>query len=128
MTNEALRDEQLHEPSEALTSDRGSPYAGAAYRAAPASHGNIVSMSRKGDCWDNAVAASFVATLRAQLVEHERYSHHDAAAISIGDYIDNFERHSLLGYLVRRRHHLQLELHSGLAATASALVEPSSEQ
>jgi transposase InsO family protein len=78
--------------------DRGSPYAGAAYRTALASHGIIVSISRKGDWWDNAVAASFVATLRAELVEHERYSHHDAAAFSTGVYIYSFyniERHLL---------------------------------
>ena len=51
----------------------------------------------------NAVAESFFATLRAELIDHERYATHDAAAISIGDYIDNFynveRRHSHLGYL-----------------------------
>jgi transposase InsO family protein len=84
-------------------SDRGSPYASAAYRAALACHGIVASMSRKGDCWDNAVAESFFATLRAELVDHERYATHDAATLSIGEYIDNFynieRRHSFLGYL-----------------------------
>jgi transposase InsO family protein len=84
-------------------SDRGSPYASADYRAALACHGIIASMSRKGDCWDNAVAESFFATLRAELVNHQRYETHNAAVISIGDYIDNFynieRRHSFLGYL-----------------------------
>jgi len=60
-------------------------------------------MSRKGDCWDNAVAESFFATLRAELVDHERYPTREAATKSIGDYIDNFynveRRHSHLGYL-----------------------------
>ena len=60
-------------------------------------------MSRKGDCWDNAVAESFFATLRAELVDHERYSTREAAMRSIGDYIDNFynveRRHSHLDYL-----------------------------
>ncbi len=61
------------------------------------------SMSRKGDCWDNAVAESFFATSRAELVDHERYPTRAAAMKSMGDYIDNFynveRRHSYLGYL-----------------------------
>ena len=60
-------------------------------------------MSRKGNCWDNAVAESFFATLRAELVDHERYATRAAAISSIGDDIDNFynveRRHSYLGYL-----------------------------
>jgi putative transposase len=50
----------------------------------------IASMSRKGDCWDNAVAESFFATLRAELVDDERYSLRGAAEDSIGDYIESF--------------------------------------
>ena len=84
-------------------SDRGSPYASADYRAALAAHGFIASMSRKGDCWDNAVAESFFGTLRAELVDHEQYATRAAAATSIVDYIANFynveRRHSYLGYL-----------------------------
>lgn len=84
-------------------SDRGSPYASADYRAALRRHRARRSMSRKGDCWDNAVAESFFATLRAELVDHERYVSRTAARKSIGDYIDNFynvqRRHSYLGYL-----------------------------
>jgi len=60
-------------------------------------------MSRKGNCWDNAVAESFFATLRAELVDHERYAARYEAKNSIGDYIENFynieRRHSYLGYL-----------------------------
>ena len=84
-------------------SDRGSPYASDDYRAELRARGVRRSMSRKGDCWDNAVAESFFATLRAELVDHERYATRDAATKSIGDYIDNFynveRRHSHLGYL-----------------------------
>jgi transposase InsO family protein len=84
-------------------SDRGSPYASADYRAELAQNCMLASMSRKGDCWDNAVAESFFSTLRAELVDHERYVTRAAADASLGDYIDNFynveRRHSSLGYI-----------------------------
>jgi len=79
------------------------PYASDDYRAELRAQGVRRSMSRKGDCWDNAVAESFFATLRAELVDHEHYPTREAATKSIGDYIDNFynveRRHSHLGYL-----------------------------
>ena len=84
-------------------SDRGSPYASADYRAELARHGLRASMSAKGDCWDNAVAESFFSSLRAELVDHERYVTRAAADASIGDYIESFynveRRHSHLGYI-----------------------------
>ena len=83
--------------------DRGSPYASDDYRKALTSHGMIASMSRKGDCWDNAPSESFFATLRAELVDDERYPTLHVAETSIGDYIENFynvERlHSTLDYV-----------------------------
>ena len=75
--------------------DRGSPYASAEYRAALESLGIVQSMSRKGDCWDNAVSESFFASLRAELVDHETYATTRAAERASGEYIDgfyNFER------------------------------------
>ena len=61
------------------------------------------SMSRKGNCWDNAVAESFFHTLKVELVHHERYSTREEAQMSIFDYIETFynrkRRHSTLGYL-----------------------------
>lgn len=84
-------------------SDRGSPYASEDYRAALARRGIVASMSRTGDCWDNAVAESFFATLKAELVDHERYPTRVAATASIGDYLESFynpaRRHSYLGYV-----------------------------
>ncbi len=82
-------------------SDRGSPYAKRRLRAKLRAHRVRRSMSRKGDCWDNAVAESFFATLRAEVVDHDaaRYE----TKLSVGDYVDNFynveRRHSSLGYL-----------------------------
>jgi putative transposase len=84
-------------------SDRGSPYASDDYRAALRAHDVCPSMSRKGDCWDNAVAESFFASLRAELIDHVRFATRSAAVAAIADYIDNFynaeRRHSHLGYL-----------------------------
>jgi putative transposase len=83
--------------------DRGSPYASEEYRRALARHAIVASMSRTGDCWDNAVSESFFATLRAELVDHEVYATRETAARSIGDYIESFynvERlHSFLDYV-----------------------------
>ena len=84
-------------------SDRGSPYASEDYRAALKIHGMVPSMSRSGDCWDNAVAESFFASLRAEWVDHQQYPTRVEATRSLGEYIDRFynpvRRHSHLGYV-----------------------------
>ena len=84
-------------------SDRGSPYASGRYRAALAAHRMVASMSRKGDCWDNAVAESFFSTLKAELTERTDYATREQARRSIGEYIDGFynveRRHSFNGYI-----------------------------
>ena len=99
--------------------DRGSPYASDDYRKAVTRHGMVQSMSRKGDCWDNAVAESFFATLRAELVEHERYATRRAAEQSIGEFIERFynvERlHSHLDYVSP----VEFELKTQAAAVAA---------
>ena len=99
--------------------DRGSPYASDDYRRALASHAMKASMSRKGDCWDNAVAESFFATLRVELVDDERYATRRAAELSIGDYIERFyniERlHSHLDYVSP----IEFELKARVAAIAA---------
>lgn len=76
-------------------------------------------MSRKGDCWDNTVAESFFATLRAELVGHATYASRFEANISIGDYIDDFynveRRHAYLGYLNPAQSELRSQLRSHVA-------------
>ena len=71
-------------------SDRGSQYASEAFRKELKAHGCKQSMSRKGDCWDNAVAESFFGTLKTELVHHERYKTREEARLSIFDYIETF--------------------------------------
>ena len=84
-------------------SDRGSQYASAQYQALLASNGFICSMSRKGNCWDNAVAERFFLILKMERVWQRSYSNYSEARIDIADYIVGFyniERlHSVLGNL-----------------------------
>ncbi len=95
-------------------SDRGSPYASEDYRKKLAAHDLVPSMSRRGDCWDNAVAESFFATLKGELVDHERYTTRAAAITSIGEYIDGFyntqRRHSSIGYISPMEFELKLQV------------------
>jgi len=84
-------------------SDRGSVYASADYGDALSKLGSVKSMSRKGDCWDNAVAESFFATIKGEMIDHEDYLTRAAAIAAIADYIDSFynpcRRHSALDYV-----------------------------
>jgi putative transposase len=79
------------------------PYASEDYRTALAQRGIVASMSRTGDCYDNAVAESFFASLKAEWVDYEHYADHDVGRASIGEYIDRFynptRRHCHLGYV-----------------------------
>jgi transposase InsO family protein len=84
-------------------SDRGSQYASGSYQRLLASEGIRCSMSRKGNCWDNAPMESFFATLKKELVHQERYATREAARQSLFEYIEVFynrvRRHSALGYV-----------------------------
>lgn len=84
-------------------SDRGVQYASADYQNQLRERGIVCSMSRKGDCWDNAVAESFFSTLKAELVHRTDYVSHDHARASVFEYIEVFynrrRRHSALGYV-----------------------------
>jgi transposase InsO family protein len=83
-------------------SDRGVQYASADFRDVLNSHGFIQSMSRKGNCYDNAVAESFFHTLKTEHVYDYRYETRADARQSVFDYIEIFynrqRRHSALGY------------------------------
>jgi transposase InsO family protein len=93
-------------------SDRGSQYASKDYRAALAAHGIVCSMSRRGDCWDNAVAESFFSTLKMELVYETAWRTRADACVEVFEYVEVFyngqRRHSSLGYLspveFERRH------------------------
>jgi len=92
-------------PAEGLLhhSDRGVQYASDDYLYLLQSHGMQVSMSGKGDCWDNAMMESFWATLKSELVNHQQYATRQEARRSIFQYIELFYNrkrlHSSLGYL-----------------------------
>jgi putative transposase len=83
-------------------SDRGSQYASEHYQDLLKRNGIRCSMSRKGDCWDNAPMESFFATLKKELVFFEDYATRDEARQSLFEYIEMFynrvRRHSALGY------------------------------
>ena len=87
-------------------SDRGSQYASGDYQEVLAQHGIVCSMSRRGDCWDNAVAESFFATLKVELVHDVTWVTRAAARAELFDYLELFyngqRRHSALGYLSPR--------------------------
>ena len=99
--------------------DRGSPYASDDYRSALDAGGIIASMSRTGDCYDNAVAESFFATLKAEHVDHEDFATRAMGTASIGDYVERFyntaRRHSHLGYVSPIEFELKSQV-EGLAA------------
>jgi len=84
-------------------SDRGSQYASDDYQALLTKFGMICSMSRTGNCWDNAPAESFFGILKRELIFHKRYLSRSQARQSIFDYIERFYNrrriHSSLGYL-----------------------------
>jgi putative transposase len=84
-------------------SDRGVQYASHAYQNMLRKNGFIPSMSRKGNCYDNAPAESFFSTLKNELIHLRRFKTREEAKQAIFDYIEVFynrqRRHSSLGYL-----------------------------
>jgi transposase InsO family protein len=93
-----------HRPSAGLIihSDRGVQYACHGFRNVVQQHGFVQSMSRKGDCWDNAVAESFFGSFKKELVYQANYLTRDQAERDIFEYVESYynslRRHSTLGY------------------------------
>jgi len=83
-------------------SDRGTQYASADYRALLEKHGIVCSMSRRANCWDNAVAESFFSTLKTELVCGRIYRTREQATLAVFEYIECFYNqkrlHSSIGY------------------------------
>jgi len=98
---QALR-RRTPQPGLILHSDRGSQYSAWSYRALLNQHGILQSMSKKGDCWDNAPMESFFKTLKVEEVYQQKYATRDEARKSIFQYIEIFYNrqrlHSALDY------------------------------
>jgi putative transposase len=94
-------------------SDRGVHYACREYRALLAAHGIQASMSRRGDCWDNAVAESFFSTLEWELIARSTWPTRDDARVAIFRFIESWynrrRRHSTLGYVSPAAYEAQLQ-------------------
>ncbi len=84
-------------------SDRGTQYACTAYQTVLQRYQVVTSMSRRGDCWDNAVVESFFASLKIERLHERRYATLEELRAEVADYIEGFynrrRRHSTLGYL-----------------------------
>jgi putative transposase len=84
-------------------SDRGSQYASSNYQALLENYGIIVSMSRKGNCWDNAVMERFFGSLKTERTDGKNYISYNQAKDDVIDYIEDFYNkrrlHSTLNYL-----------------------------
>jgi putative transposase len=96
-------DRRQPRPGLIVHTDRGSQYVADRYLQLLLHHGIIPSMSRKGNCWDNAVAESFFHTLKTECIYLERFDTREQAQDVIFDYIEVFynrqRRHSANGNL-----------------------------
>lgn len=90
-------------PGLIVHSDRGAQFASAAYRQVLAEHGLLASMSRKGNCYDNAYIESFWSSLKYETVYHRKFATRAEARTALFDYIESFYNrtrlHSSLGYV-----------------------------
>jgi putative transposase len=86
-----------------LHSDQGSQYSSYDYTKLAKEHKITLSMSRRGNCYDNAVAESFFKTLKKELVRKQNFETREIAASKIFEYIEMFynpkRRHSYLDYI-----------------------------
>jgi putative transposase len=92
-------------PSKALLhhSDQGAQYTSEDFQRLLSAHGITCSMSRRGNCWDNAATESFFSTLKIERTKRNAYATRNEARADVFDYIERFynplRRHSTLGYL-----------------------------
>lgn len=95
-------------------SDRGSQYASAAFRAELDAHGMRASMSGRGDCYGNAVAESFFATLEFELIMRQDWHTREEARRAVFRYIETWynrkRRHSTLGYISPAEYEMQQQM------------------
>lgn len=100
-------------PGLIVHSDQGSQYASAEHTRLLDRHGLIASMSRKGNCWDNAVMERFFLNLKMERVWQRDYANHAEARLDIADYIVGFYNsirlHSTLGYRSPMEFEMQAE-------------------
>ncbi|HDY8144662.1 TPA: IS3 family transposase [Vibrio vulnificus] len=86
-----------------IHSDRGVQYRAYKYQDFMRKHGGVPSMSRQGNCWDNAVMESFYSRLKVELIYAEDYQTVEEARMGIFEYIEVFynrrRRHSALGHV-----------------------------
>jgi putative transposase len=84
-------------------SDQGWPYSSAAYQAVLQRHRMIASMSRRGNCYDKAVAESFFSSLKNELIHHSTFRTRHEARTAIFEYIEVFynrqRRHQALDFI-----------------------------
>jgi putative transposase len=101
-----------------MHTDRGSQYGADSYRQLLTQHAIQPSMSRKGNCWDNAVAESFFHTLKTELVYLEEFDTHAYAQTAVFEYIEVFYNrqrcHSANGYLAPLAYEQALQTHESL--------------
>lgn len=85
--------------------DRGSQYASEEHRKILKNHKIRQSMSRKGDCWDNAVAESFFYTIKTELINHCKFKNQEEARDVIFEYLEVFYNRQRLHLLIIIWHH-----------------------
>lgn len=104
-------------------SDRGSQYAGGDFQQLLKDHGMVCSMSRRGDCWDNAVVESFNATIKTELIHRTKWKTREEARAAIYKYIETWYNctrlHSTLGY--RSPVEFEQEESNGRSATRTSI-------
>lgn len=94
-------------------SDRGSQYASAAFRAKLGEHRMVQSMSRRGNCYDNAPMESFFSSLKGEYLEHQHFHSHGQARAAVFTYVETFYNsarlHSSIGYRTPNQFESMLE-------------------